>query len=205
MKFKDVFKERWRTPSNFLSALRPFLLPPFLLLSARYAAHPDNMQLYAWVLAVVLAAMLTDFLDGFLARRFHQETRLGRYLDPVADKIVSLGALTILWLHYGFPLWALLACVLREILGVWLGAFLYFRRDMQGKPNMWGKVGVTATGLVVLWYVSAPILGARLPPGHPLLWTELGAALLVGILAMGVLAYARSYWHIVLRRPEKPG
>ncbi len=203
MKFLDVFKERWWTTSNLLSALRPFLLPPFLILSARYAKEPHNTSLFIWVLVIVLVAMLTDFLDGFLARRFHQETRLGRYLDPIADKTVSLGALTILWWHYGFPLYALIAVFLREVLGVWLGAFLYFKRDMQGKPNVWGKIGVTVTGLVVLWYVSAPRLGAALPADHPLLWTELGAWALVFVIIGGIVAYSRTYWSVVFRKtPE---
>ena len=71
----------WTVP-NVLSMLRLLLVPVFLVLvvAGEYVA----------ALAVLVAASLTDLLDGYLARRFDQVTRLGQLLDPAADRLDAL-------------------------------------------------------------------------------------------------------------------
>lgn len=199
MQLKDVFEERWLNVSNCISAGRMLLLPPFLWASIRYAQEPARDDLFIALVAIVFLAVITDFLDGFLARLLKQETKLGRYLDPVSDKVVSLGSLIILTLYYNFP-WPVLGLyILREIFGVWLGWFLYFKRDMQGKPNAWGKIGVFVTAATVFWYVLLPRLSQHYPADHWLLQAHWSAWAMAAVLLIGVAAYARTYAAIVLR------
>lgn len=202
MQFRDVFAERWLTLSNALSFGRMLLLPFFFLVSARYVADPGDAAALAWLCLIIFLAVITDFLDGLLARAWGQETKLGRYLDPVSDKVTSLGALTVLVLYFDFPIWIFGFLILREILGVWMGTFLYFKRDMQGKPNLWGKLGVGLTALTVLWYVLAPHLAARLPPGHFLLAPVYAAYALALVFLIGMVQYGRTYWKVILHGPE---
>lgn len=79
------------TIPNLLTLLRIFLLPVIVLV---YYLPLDAS--YTWAAGLFLLAALTDWLDGYLARRLHQTTRLGAFLDPVADKLtVSLTLLLL--------------------------------------------------------------------------------------------------------------
>ena len=202
MEFREVFRERWFNISNSLSVLRILLIPLFYHYSIDYSEHPADVRRLRILLLIIALATLTDFLDGFLARLLGQETRMGRYLDPISDKLVSISSLVILTIFYGFPLWVLGFYIFREIGGVWMGTFLYFRRDIQGKPNIWGKVGVFNVALLVLWYVGRPWLATRFPEGHLLLHPEYSAYSLVLILSIGMVVYWITYWDIVFH-PEK--
>jgi len=80
----------WNAP-NVLTVLRILLIPVFIL--AYYLQYP-----WAPALTVVLfvAAAITDWLDGYLARRLNQFSRFGAFLDPVADKLIVAAALVLL-------------------------------------------------------------------------------------------------------------
>jgi CDP-diacylglycerol---glycerol-3-phosphate 3-phosphatidyltransferase len=79
------------TIPNSLTLLRIFLLPVIVLV---YYLPLDSS--YTWAAGLFLMAALTDWLDGYLARRLHQATRFGAFLDPVADKLtVSLTLLLL--------------------------------------------------------------------------------------------------------------
>ena len=204
MQFRDVFQERVFNISNCLSVLRILLLPVFVYYSATYVQEPARDDLFYPLIAVIVAGSLSDFLDGFLARLLNQETMLGRYLDPVADKLTGTVALLTLVCYYNFPLWVLLVHIGREIGGVWMGTFLYFKRDMQGKPNIWGKLGVTLIALCVLWYVLTPRLGLSFPPEHWLLHPEITAWALAGVLIAGIVAYWWTYWDVIFHGKAPP-
>ncbi len=173
--------------------LRLLFLPPFLYLSDRYRTEPENLPLLLMILTIIVLASLTDFLDGFIARRFHLTSRLGRYLDPFSDKVVTIGALLILVLYYSLPLWIFLYYIVREFLGVTGGLYIYFRMGIQGKPNWWGKSGVAITALTVFWYILTPYLRTTLEEGHWLLRPELAVYLLAFVLTGGILTYSYTY------------
>ncbi len=196
MKFSDVFKENIWTPSNFLTVSRMVFLPVYVWLGQFYREDPAGP--FLWVLlALIAGAVISDFLDGFLARRFRQVTMLGQYLDPISDKTVTLVALFDCALHYGFPWLVFAFCVFREILGVWVGTFLYFKRDMQGSPNLWGKVGVAAVAVSVLWHMLLPYLRLK---GYTGIWLDawISAAAIFCIFLIGMVAYGLTYWKIIL-------
>lgn len=202
MKFREAFQDRVWTISNFLSVSRILLLPLFFYLSYRYTESPYRMDYMVWLLVLVLVAILTDFLDGFLARKLNQESMLGQYLDPVADKLVSFSALTVLVVYFTFPLWVYAIFILREVFGVWGGSFLYFKRDLQGKPNIWGKLSVGMIGISTFWYIILPYLKTILKSESYGLKAHYSAYLLVALLVLSVVEYIRTYRHIIFRKEE---
>lgn len=199
MKFRDVFEERIFNISNSLSVLRILLLPVFVYYSSAYVDDPARDDLFYPLITIILVGSVSDFLDGFLARLLNQETMLGRYLDPVADKLTGTVALITLVLYYNFPLWIFLIHVGREIGGVWMGTFLYFKRDMQGRPNIWGKLGVALTALCVGWYVMTPRLGSSYPGEHWYIHPEVAAHALAVVLVIGMIMYWKTYWNVIFQ------
>ncbi len=200
-KAKELLQNKIFTISNFLSIFRVLLVPPFLYYSHLYAKAPTP-ETFTKPAIICLLAVLTDYLDGKIARALNEETVLGRYLDPICDKIVTVSGLGVCVAYFGFPAWILGIYFVREVLGVWFGGFLYFRRGLQGKPNWWGKLGVGIVAWAVLWYMSLPILKTipELPPIF--LSSEWSGYLLIFVLILGVIGYAKRYWNIVFH-PEK--
>ncbi|TFC97084.1 CDP-alcohol phosphatidyltransferase family protein [Cryobacterium breve] len=96
--------------------LRLALVPVFLVLLVR---GED-----AWALLVLAVASFTDFLDGFLARRFGQITRLGQLLDPAADRLYIFAALLGLAWRDLVPWWIVLVVVGRDVFLLGLGVVL---------------------------------------------------------------------------------
>lgn len=197
MKFKDVFKEPIYNISNFLSILRASLLGPFWYLSDRYLENPVKERLIP-IIFLIIMVLLSDFFDGFIARRFSQMTTLGSYLDPLCDKIATIGSLYTLTFDYSFPLWIFIIYIIREILGIWLGSFLFFRRDIKGKPNLWGKVGVTIIAFAVFWYICIPYLKTFLEASHFLITKpHITGYVLFMVLIGGIISYSKTHWQAV--------
>ncbi len=91
--------------------LRIFMIPLFMVCMYLSKAHE---WLYYVSLAVFILASLTDLLDGYIARKYHQITDLGKFLDPLADKVLVLAAMCILCQWNKFPAWALMIVLTRE-------------------------------------------------------------------------------------------
>lgn len=200
-KAKEILQDKIFTLSNFISLSRVFLVPPFITYSIDYARNP-SFETFFYPALICAIAVLTDYLDGKIARLLNQQTVLGRYLDPVCDKIVTLTGLGIIVFYFDFPLWILAIYLVRELMGVWFGGYLYFKRGLQGKPNWWGKLGVGIVALSVLWYMALPLLETI--PGLPgfFFHPEWSGYLLLVVLVLGVVGYFQRYWQIVFH-PEK--
>lgn len=101
---------------NLITGLRILLVPPFLwlLLQERYGA----------ALSLFVIAGISDALDGFLAKRFGWTSTLGGILDPIADKLLLMGAVLALgWLNE-LPAWLVVLVILRDLIIV-AGAISY--------------------------------------------------------------------------------
>jgi cardiolipin synthase len=103
----DELSSRILTIPNALSVLRLIGVPVFLALI--FTEHDG------WALLVLMVAGFTDYLDGKLARRFGQESRLGQLLDPAADRLYILATLVGLTARDIIPLWLTGAIVAREL------------------------------------------------------------------------------------------
>ncbi|HEX9265222.1 MAG TPA: CDP-diacylglycerol--glycerol-3-phosphate 3-phosphatidyltransferase [Candidatus Binatia bacterium] len=122
---------------NFLTLLRILTIPVFLeFLSYHF---------YWEALLVFGIGGVTDFLDGFVARWMNQQTALGAYLDPVADKLLVITSFIMLGSIGGIPMWLAIVVVVRDILIVVGYAIIYFliEERLQVKPTLVGKWSTT--------------------------------------------------------------
>lgn len=95
---------------NLLTALR-VLLAPFMVLFLVRATHSH----YTAALVLFLVAAATDMIDGFLARRLRRVTDFGKFMDPLADKVIVVSALVSFLYMRLVPLWMVLAVVGRDL------------------------------------------------------------------------------------------
>ena len=100
------------TTATKITMVRVFLLPVFMVLMYLSGGEAG---LWLWLsLAVFIIASLTDFVDGYIARHYNQTTDLGKFLDPLADKLLTIAAM-VMFCEWGvFPAWALMLVLTRE-------------------------------------------------------------------------------------------
>lgn len=132
------------TISNAVTLSRLILLP-FIV----YFLVTDQ-RLVAFI--VMLISLCSDAVDGFLARKLHQESEVGKILDPLCDKI-SLTVIVITLLLLGLiPLWGVVIIVLRDLL-ILIGSFVMFtHKSTLLKSNVTGKITGALLGAVVLTF-----------------------------------------------------
>ena len=129
---------------NLITLARMALIPwiAWALYEARYA---DAFLLFA-------IAALSDAVDGFLARRYRWQSRLGAILDPLADKGMILSAMLALALAGLLPLWLLLLSVVRDFSIVALAVHYNFvvRPGFTPRPSMFGKLHTLLEAALIL-------------------------------------------------------
>ena len=143
------------TVPNLLTFLRMALIPVF----ASLLFYGNS----GWALIVFLVAGISDGVDGFVARRFNQESELGTILDPIADKLLMTTAFVVLTLpnvfspvrHLPVPFWVTAAVIGRDVLIVAVAGAINIMTGFHGfKPSWLGKlstfVQVLAVGLILL-------------------------------------------------------
>jgi cardiolipin synthase (CMP-forming) len=104
----DPGLDRILTVPNAITLVRLACIPVFVWL-----LFGAERQTAAAVLLAVLGA--TDWIDGFVARRYHQVSTLGKVLDPVADRVLVMTAVVAIIVHGAVPLWFGLATIAREV------------------------------------------------------------------------------------------
>ena len=133
------------TPANQLTLLRMLLIPAFVILMV-YGE-------LGWALIVFVTAGVTDGLDALIARRSGQRTRLGAWLDPMADKLLLVTTFVVLTLPglglaNRLPIWLTVLIISRDIVIVLTVAIVNLaigRRTFQ--PSIFGKIA-TATYII---------------------------------------------------------
>ena len=153
------------TLPNKITIARICLIPVFAIAAWGYGAsigigRPDE-RLRVAATGIFIVAAATDGLDGFIARRFNQRTRLGSILDPIADK--CLVAVAILAIALGqwpdaFPVWFAVAVLGRDSL-LAIGFFVLPNpsRILTIHPNLLGKIATALQITAILWV----LLGIR--------------------------------------------
>ena len=181
-----------------------FFLLPNLLSMFRFAAAPMLAwavlvsQTPALAIGIVLAAALTDLLDGHCARAIGQVSELGGVLDPIADKIFILTALSLLWSEgviRGASAWAVLIILWREVLISSLRDYARFEGHQVPVSRVAKFKTASQFCTVVLLFASrVPSLqpDLLLEAGTCLLWISAGLALYTG--ADYLLRAGRGSW-----------
>ncbi|MGB9720717.1 MAG: CDP-alcohol phosphatidyltransferase family protein [bacterium] len=133
------------TVSNMITIIRFLLLPCIVYFLIK------RERIIAFV--IMLISLFSDVTDGYIARKFHQETELGKLLDPLCDKISLVVILGTLLLINSIPIWAVLIIVLRDIL-ILVGSYILFKKkSMLYKSNVLGKVTGFLFGAMILAFV----------------------------------------------------
>ncbi len=133
------------SPANLISAFRAFLAVPILV-----TLHQEKLLLSLSLMGV---GVFTDFLDGFVARKFHARSAFGKVLDPVADKITLASLLIYLGFFTDLPWWFLVILVIRDLSIVSSAAYLMSAHRKAFQANFSGKVSINLTALTIIMYV----------------------------------------------------
>jgi len=141
--------------ANKISILRVLLIP-FFIGSIVYYKNEGTAASYLPLL-IFFIAVISDALDGFMARRFNQKTELGAIIDPIADKLLIITAFICLSLsksipeHLKLPAWLPIIVISRDIIIV-LGAVLVhvIKESIRIIPTLWGKITTFLQMLTIL-------------------------------------------------------
>ncbi|MCI7808606.1 CDP-diacylglycerol--glycerol-3-phosphate 3-phosphatidyltransferase [bacterium] len=100
------------TTASKITLARVVMIPAFLV-TMYLSEGTKGMWMYI-SLAIFVIASLTDFVDGYIARHYNQTTDFGKFLDPLADKLLTIAAMTCFCEWGVFPAWALMIVLTRE-------------------------------------------------------------------------------------------
>ena len=163
---------------NLLSLFRLALVPVFAVVF--FSPYPDARY---WAAAVYALAFLTDAADGWIARHFDQITRLGRILDPLADKMMTFTVIICITFARIIPLWAVVIFFVKEA-AMGIGALSMYHRTDDVIPSNWlGKIST-----FVFFVVCAALV---LFPAIPSQWAT---AMIAVALALTIAAFVSYLW-----------
>ena len=145
---EQVASSRIFTLANAVSVVRLMAIPVFLWLVV------EDQLLIAFVLLVV--AVLTDFVDGMIARHMNEITKLGQFLDPFADRLFIAATVIALAIQAVVPWWFVIAVMLRDAL-LGIGGLVMARFGAATLPvKWWGKVApFSMLGVLPLFLLGA--------------------------------------------------
>ena len=174
------FNTRMNIP-NFITILRILMVPVtvWLMISEEFG----------WAFTVFLIAGISDGLDGYLARRLGEQTELGAYLDPIADKLLLVSAYGVLGIIKVLPAWLVVMVISRDVLiigGVLLARLL--ERPFAIKPLRISKMNTAAQ--ITFAGVALAVLSSNF---NPSLVLQLGG-LIVALFTLISGAYYIRDW-----------
>ena len=139
------------TTANKITIFRILLIPVFLIL-----AYLGQM---AWALAVYIIACLSDMADGYIARHYNQISNFGKFMDPLADKVLVLAAMCFFIENGQMPGWAVVIVLFREF--AVSGLRLIAVEQKRVIAAAWSgkiKTACTMVGLCVMLFTSHPLV-----------------------------------------------
>ena len=136
--------------ANLLTIFRILLIVPFL--------YCINQGRFGTALLLFFIASLTDFFDGFVARKFNQQSKLGQMLDPLADKVLTTASFVVMAIpHPNFPsipVWLAVAVIGRDVV-ILLGSGIVYKltKFKEFKPTTSGKVNTFLELGLIVWFL----------------------------------------------------
>lgn len=176
---------------NIISVARIFLVAPTL--------YYLWQQEYAIALLLFVIAGVSDGIDGFLARRFHWQTRLGTYLDPIGDKLLLVGCYLVLGMLGHLPWWLVALVIGRDAIIV-IGATIYHYtvKDAAMEP-LWSSKFNTVCQIilvVLLLYGLSGKYGAFLLSAG---WQQGMWFVVSATTVFSGVAYIIGWWHRIMQ------
>ncbi len=146
---------------------------PFLL----YGLYDPSAQTRWICTAIFVVAAATDWLDGYLARKLNQITDLGKFLDPLVDKLLVLAPLLVLIELGKVPAWAVFLILGRELT---IAGWRVNKTTISG-ANIWGKLK-TVSQIVAIALLIAPLSEAWNVPALIAFWVSVALTLISGAI-----------------------
>ena len=180
---------------NVLSLIRLCLVPAFIV--AYFSGEP-----YSHLIAVgiYVVATFTDFLDGYLARKYNLITNLGKVLDPLGDKMLTMAVLACITIDRVIPVWFLLIILGKELLMGVGGLVIHHYAKVEIPPSNY--LGKTATVLFFAVCVTLIVLDSfHIEVRRGLSAVMVGAAVLVSLAAF--VSYIVGFAKIIKEKQSK--
>ena len=164
---------------NILTLFRLILIPVFILIFFSNLTHN-----FLFAMLIFLVAGATDFLDGYIARKYKLVTDWGTILDPLADKLMLLTVLTCLVISAYIPLWVLMVVLGKDLFMIVMGIILYTKGTII-PSNIFGKVST------IFFYLSILIFTFNEAFGLYLIYISVASAILA--LSNYLVVYSRNH------------
>jgi cardiolipin synthase len=180
MKFRDLL-----TAPNQLTLLRMVFLPFIIihLVAGRYF----------WALILFVLAGVSDGLDGLLARTLKQQTKIGQYLDPMADKLLLSTMFPVLSILHHIPWKYTVMVFTRDLCIVVIGATLYIAAGLRDfRPSIFGKANTFAQVAAVFFVMLLLV--------HPVAWVAIAAKTFLKATFLFTVVSALHYVFLVGQR-----
>ncbi len=183
---------KFLTVPNLMSIARVFLLIPLFYFLKLGPKENGNF----WALVLMATALVSDMVDGLIARWFHVETDWGRVLDPLADKI-WLGALAVFLAlpsrENPLPLWFLVLILSRDVVIIWGSFYVFRKRGLIVTSNYVGKLTMFVIAVALISYtLNWPKMTSEFNP-KTLVWIASAFILASGIqYAVRFVHYSRA-------------
>ena len=189
-------KDRILTLANAISISRIFLAIPLVLLFEDIAKGETKKLLWAFGLIIII--VLTDFLDGYVARKAEDITNFGKLIDPVADKVCMMVVIIYLIIIYKLPfLLFLISLAIRDIFLIIIGVYLMFSQEEVFQSNRSGKWFMGITALMMTFFLFKEPLNI---PAY-VLWTSYMISIL--FFTFSTYEYIRRYMRYFKQLEDK--
>ena len=134
---------------NTLTSIRMFLIIPFVMIMQ---IAPDGNGRVA-ALAIFIIASITDFLDGYIARKNHLVTNFGKFMDPLADKLLVSAAMICLVSMDRLPAWMVIIIISREFA---ISGFRLIAADngIVIAASWWGKFKTVSQMIMIILLIA---------------------------------------------------
>ncbi len=176
--------------ANIITIVRIILVPIFLVV---LLTELENKEIFAFIIFII--ASVSDALDGFIARKYNQVTDLGKFLDPLADKLLITGGLIALVAVNRVETWVAALIIFREI---FITSFRYYSltRDAVFAASIIAKrktfFQITAIGILIIYNIF--------PDPYDLFFYDIGTYILYFALFLTIFSgieYIKKYSSLI--------
>ena len=165
--------------------LRVIMIPFFVFFMLTNVTGPNSQ----WIaLVIFIAASLTDMLDGKIARKYHLITDFGKFMDPLADKMLVISAMICLVSIDRIPAWIVIVIVAREFI---ISGFRLIAADkgVVIAASYWGKFKtVFQMAMVILMIADIPALSVL---------TQIVMWIALALTVISLIDYLRKNWNVI--------
>jgi len=184
--------KKFLTAANVTSLARAFMVFPLVYLLDTWNGVLADFPM--WAVFWMILAIFSDYLDGWFARSYHEVSRFGKFLDPIADKVVIFGVLFFARpVSEAVPGWFVAFIIIRELLIFGLGYLVSKDSKREMQANRTGKWSIFLTSITFILMIF------KLYP-----WADylLYATVIIG--AISLFYYLKRYYHLYLIDIKNP-